>query len=383
MKLESLQQWLGEQLVQNQIIKVVFSKPAGESTASKVTIEPVLIKNELMYQCSAQIGAQVKHENVPADQLSQKIAACFPASFAQLLVRTTVEDRTFYANNDGSLGLSKQKHTQPLEQKMSPQNRQKQYLLKEGTNIPFLVELGVMAPDGKVKAAKYDKFKQINRYLELVADVAHELPTDRRLTIIDFGCGKSYLTFAVHYLFTTLLKREVNIIGLDLKADVIDHCNQVATKLECNGLTFKIGNIAQFEGVDAVDMVISLHACDTATDYALAKAVTWNAQVILAVPCCHKELAQQLHNDNLSPLLKHGILKERFAAELTDALRAELLGTVGYQAQVIEFIDLEHTPKNLLIRAVKKLSQPATHDLERCCQAYSVEPLLMKLLYSK
>ena len=391
MNKQSLINWFNERIDAQQCIKIVLSKALPNSEISKITIEPVLIKDRLMYQCALQVSAQVKHENVRTEDLCEKIVDWFGDLFEQLLVRTTVEDRTFYANTDGSIGVSKQKHSKPLIQKVVAHNRQKEYLLQDGTPVPFLIELGVMTPEGKVRAAKYDKFKQINRYLEMVADCVDALPKDRPLTIIDFGCGKSYLTFAVHYFFSQLRKTQVKIIGLDLKAEVINECNEIAKKLGCDGLSFQIGDIAQFAEVDAVDMVLSLHACDTATDYALAKAVGWNAQVILAVPCCHKELAQQMSNDDLSPILSYGIVHERFAALATDALRAELLKTVGYRVQLLEFIDLENSPKNILIRAIKQLGvqgdrvsslshKPDFQSFERSCQALHVEPLLKKLL---
>jgi len=173
------------------------------------------------------------------------------------------------------------------------------------------------------------------------------------VTILDFGCGKSYLTFAMYHYLKELKAYPVRIIGLDLKADVIAHCNELAQKYGYSGLQFLVGDIAQYEGVDAVDMVVTLHACDTATDYALDKAVKWGAKVILSVPCCQHELNQQIENELLQPVLKYGLIKERMAALLTDALRAEILESKGYQVQILEFIDMEHTPKNILIRGVK------------------------------
>ena len=381
MNLQQLQQWLHDHIEQKLFVKAVLNKPTASSPVSKITIEPVLVNGRPVYHCSLQVGAQVKHENRDDHSIVEVIMQFLMTDFEQLLVRTVHADHSFYRNNDRSIGTSKQTHKKPIERVVKEHNRQKQYLLKEGIAVPFLIELGVMNTAGKVLAAKYDKFRQINRFLEMVADVAPELPLDRALTIIDFGCGKSYLTFAVHYFFTQLLKRPVTIIGLDLKAEVIGHCNRVAQKLGCDGLRFEVGDIAQFMRSEPVDMMISLHACDTATDHALAQAIAWKAQVILAVPCCHKEVLQQIKHDDLQPLLAYGIIKERTAALFTDALRAELLQTVGYKVQLLEFIDLEHTPKNILIRALKS-DKPVQHDvkLQRCLTALHLKTTLQRLL---
>lgn len=233
-------------------------------------------------------------------------------------------------------------------------NRTKHYILEEGKPVDFLVGLGVQTPDGRVTRARFDKFRQINRYLEFIEDVIDELPKDRTIRIIDFGCGKSYLTFAMYYYLHELQHRDIQVTGLDLKTDVIKHCNELAEKLGYDRLKFERGDISTYEGTDVADMVVTLHACDLATDYALDKAVKWGARVILAVPCCQHELNRQIKCDPLKPVLKYGIIKERVAALLTDALRANLLEQQGYETQILEFIDMEHTPKNLLIRAVKR-----------------------------
>jgi len=236
-------------------------------------------------------------------------------------------------------------------------NRQKQRVLQEGIAAPFLVELGIMTPEGLVHAKKQDKYRQINRFLEMVTDVLTYLPSDREITIVDFGCGKSYLTFALYHLLAVEQQRKINIIGLDLKADVIAFCSQLAEKLGYDQLRFLVGDIAEYEELQAADMVVTLHACDTATDAALAKAVNWGASVIMSVPCCQHELFQQISSDTLSPLLSQGLLKERFAALTTDAARGTLLEVIGYKVQMLEFVDPEHTPKNLLIRAVRTEQQ--------------------------
>ena len=207
-------------------------------------------------------------------------------------------------------------------------------------------------------AARYDKYRQINRFLEFIRDVLPDLPSGREITVVDFGCGKSYLTFAVYYYLNRLLGLDVRMIGLDLKADVIRECSRLAEKYGYEKLTFCVGDIASYQGASAVDMVMTLHACDTATDYALEKAVRWGARVILSVPCCQHELNRQIACEPLGPVLKYGLLKERMAALLTDGLRAGRLECEGYAVQILEFIDMEHTPKNILIRAVKPAGRP-------------------------
>ena len=262
-------------------------------------------------------------------------------------------------------------------------NKVKKYLLTEGVAVPFLVDLGVMTEEGKVIKAKYDKFRQINRFLEFIQDILPALPDDRELTILDFGCGKSYLTFAVYYYLKILNNYDVRIIGLDLKEDVIDKCNRYAEGYGYDKLTFLKGDIADYEGVSQVDMVITLHACDTATDYALYKAIKWNASVILSVPCCQHEINSQIKNDCLGPILKYGILKERMSALITDGIRAELLEENGYKTDILEFIDMEHTPKNILIRGVKtvkKLRSKEENNVHTLLENINSNQTLDKLL---
>ena len=260
-------------------------------------------------------------------------------------------------------------------------NKIKNYCLPEGEPVPFLVELGVMNASGKVLAAKYDKFRQINRYLEFVEDIVPSLPQNREISIIDFGCGKSYLTFALYYYLHEKLRLPVSITGLDLKKDVIEHCNALAEQFGYDRLRFLHGDIADYSGTDSVDMVVTLHACDTATDYALEKAVKWGASVIFCVPCCQHELNRQIKCDELAPVLKYGLLKERIAALVTDGLRAEMLEEAGYRTQILEFIDMEHTPKNILIRAVRQpLKIRKKTGFRKTAEFLNVEPTLDKLL---
>ena len=220
----------------------------------------------------------------------------------------------------------------------------------------------------------------MNRFLEFIEDIVPELPKDRESVIIDFGCGKSYLTFAMYYYLHELKHYDVRIIGLDLKADVIAHCQRLAEEYGYEKLSFLTGDIADYDGVDHVDMVVTLHACDTATDYALDKAVRWGAKVILSVPCCQHEVNGQIQNDLLQPVLKYGLIKERMSALLTDAIRANLLEEAGYQVQVLEFIDMEHTPKNILLRAVRTGKKKRSEDLTGLLKQLHISPTLERLM---
>ena len=254
----------------------------------------------------------------------------------------------------GKITIRKHRQEGQVQEINRSHNRSKKYILKEGVPVPFLQDLGVMTADGRVVRTKFDKFRQINRFLEFMEDVLPRLEKGREITILDFGCGKSYLTFAMYYYLHELKQYDIRMIGLDLKEDVIAHCSTLAEKYGYEKLQFLTGDIAAYEGVSAVDMVVTLHACDTATDYALAKAIGWNAKVILSVPCCQHELNTQIRNDILSPITEYGLLKERFAALVTDGLRAKYLEYAGYDTQVLEFIDMEHTPKNILLRGIRR-----------------------------
>ena len=269
-------------------------------------------------------------------------------------------------------------------------NRKKHYILEEGKAVPFLQDLGVMTKEGEIVRTKFDKFRQINRFLEFIEDILPELDKGRELTILDFGCGKSYLTFAMYYYLHELKEYDIRIIGLDLKKEVICHCNELSEKYGYEKLRFLEGDIADYTGVNKVDMVVTLHACDTATDYALAKAVGWDAKVILSVPCCQHELNRQIRNEVLEPVLRYGLLKERMAALITDGLRAQYLEREGDEAQILEFIDMEHTPKNILIRAVKRNQkadqkesvrrQQIEASIRKCEAELRVSPTLGRLL---
>lgn len=259
-------------------------------------------------------------------------------------------------------------------------NRPKNYLLQEGVSIPFLAALGMMTPEGKIVAKKYDKFRQVNRFLEMVDDIFEHLPKNRCLRVVDIGCGKASLTFALYHYLHGIKKLKVNMTGFDLKREVVVQCQALARELKWEGLKFAVADINEVHLDETVDLVVSLHACDTATDAALEKAVRWGAKVILAAPCCQHELYSQVRSEAMASLLRHGILRERFAALATDAARAELLEAKGYGVQILEFIDMEHTPKNIMLRAIKgtvESKQRQAKERYRCFkQALQITPSL-------
>jgi len=359
--LKSLNEWLHDMFVQNTLVSALLSSPRNtvSKPVRKVDVKPIIVKQILLYQFSYFDGSRVTHRNLDGEASIIEITSLLSDTFRLCDMHAASANIHVRVSKSGDTSISVRSLKQLAFVETTPQHdRAKTRILPEGEPIDFLVRLGVMTQDGRVTAAKYDKFKQINRFLEMAADVADRLKPEGTLHIVDFGSGKSYLTFALYYYFTKLRNRAVSIRGLDLKSDVVAFCNAVAHDIGYTDLEFAVGDIAGYTEIDSVDMVVSLHACDTATDDALAKAVVWNASVILAVPCCQHELFHQIRSEVNRPLLKHGILKERIAALVTDALRAEWLECMGYTVQVMEFIETEHTPKNLLIRAVKS-NRPA------------------------
>lgn len=347
------------------LIQFVLSQPhgaAGDEIPSKISGRRIQVKDGERIQFTSFLGTRQTHANLHADAARAECLALLKSRFSRLHLFTVTADIAVQANRDGTFRWREGPATKALE--VQPHNRSKQYLIPEDQPCPFLMEIGVMNHAGRVLAAKYHKFRQINRFLELVDDILPHLPSDRELQVVDFGSGKSYLTFALHHLLTQIRGRAVRIVGVDRKADVIRDCSRIAKELNCRGLTFEQGDIAQFGSIGKVDLMVALHACDTATDAALAQAVRWETPVILAVPCCQHELAATLKPaPALAAIDAHGILKERFAALATDALRANLLELCGYQTQVVEFIDLEHTAKNLLIRAIRRDQSLPRSDL--------------------
>lgn len=372
-----------EQALTKELQGITISNARKKDLGEKIKVRPVLLKDKLHFQVTFYQGTKVIHKNYTKEQLLPEITQWMQQYFKQLQAEYGQYQTTILVSKSGKVTI-KTKKCQRTEEKpvvLLTHNRKKKYILQEGIPIPFLVDLGVMTKEGKVVHAKYDKFKQINRYLEFVEDILEKLPKERTITILDFGCGKSYLTFALYYFLRELRGYQVNIIGLDLKEDVIATCNRLSKKYGYDkNLKFCVGDIAGYTGVDKVDMVVTLHACDTATDYALAKAVTWGAEVILSVPCCQHEMNRQIKNEMLEPVLKYGLIKERMSALITDAIRAELLEEQGYQVQILEFIDMEHTPKNILIRAVKDKEGKKKPQVDRLLQELQIHPTLAKLL---
>ena len=343
---------LSQRIINNEaIIFATFSGIKNKSlkTFNKVTIKKVMIKNELKHQFEYIYDKNVEHKNLNKVDSINEIDNLLQTYFKQALINTLESDYHILVSKSGVAKINKKAATKKFEE--ISHNRKKKYILNEGEVTSFLVELGIMTADGKVINSKYDKFKQINRYLELVSDCIPYLDKNKTIRIIDFGCGKAYLTFALYDFLVLKMGYNVEIVGLDLKENVINFCSNLAKKLNYDDLRFVQGDIKGFNEFKNVDMVISLHACNTATDDALATAVDWGAKVILAVPCCQHELLKKIKNKKMVPMLKYGIIKENLSSLLTDSLRANVLEIMGYRTQVLEFIDMEHTPKNIMIRA--------------------------------
>ena len=350
-----------EDFLDDSLLRIILSNPAfkdgaGPCKALKVRVRPVMLKGGMVFQAEELTEKQAFHRNLTREEGVSYLLGLMESGFKQAEVESSRGQARVLVGKKGTVSIKVKKNQQKMvaAPNVASHNRQKRYILEEGKHVAFLEDLGVMTADGKVVRSHYDKFRQINRFLEFIEDILPRLDKSRENVIIDFGCGKSYLTFAMYYYLHELKGYEVRIIGLDLKQDVIDHCNRLSVAYGFDKLKFYHGDIASYDGVDHVDMVVTLHACDTATDYALEKAVKWDASVILSVPCCQHELNKQMDNELLRPVLQYGLIKERMAALYTDALRAEILENRGYRTQILEFIDMEHTPKNILIRAVKQ-----------------------------
>lgn len=374
------------------LIRVILSNPSSKDGVIKICARPMLKNKSLLFQIEEYTKTQVFHKNLTAGDASSYLTGKLSsdtssqtASFKNALVETQSFTANVLVSKKGTITIKKKMNASAKQPKISlSHNRKKKYILEEGIPVPFLIDLGVMTQNGNIVNAHYDKFRQINRFLEYIEDILPSLPTGRELRILDFGCGKSYLTFAIYYYLKVLKGYPVRITGLDLKEDVIRYCNELAVKYGYDKLEFLCGDIAYYDGCSQVDMVVTLHACDTATDYALAKAVGWGAKVILSVPCCQHELNKQMKNDLLSPVLHYGILKERMAALMTDGLRAQILEANGYRTQILEFIDMAHTPKNLLIRAVYNgHCADNKAQINELLAAFDVNPTLYRLLCKK
>lgn len=361
-------------------ISGVVSNPRSKDGITKVKVRGVEKRGELLFQFEEFKNNQAFHKNLGKEEAIEYFEELIQ-EFKQLQIETRHKTVQVLVSKKGKMTIKSKLQACCQKEVDHSHNRAKRYILEEGKVVPFLQDLGVMTKTGEIVRTKFDKFRQINRFLEFVEDILPQLPKDREVTILDFGCGKSYLTFAMYYYLHELKKYDIRMIGLDLKTDVIRHCNELAEKYGYEKLKFLEGNIADYTGADEVDMVVTLHACDTATDFALAKAVGWKAKVILSVPCCQHELNAQMKNEVLAPVFSYGLIKERMAALFTDALRAEYLKREGYDTQILEFIDMEHTPKNILIRAVytgkPAKNEAQIHEIE---EMLHVDPTLGRLL---
>ena len=361
------------------LVYMVISGARGGGDFIKIKVRPVMIRDSLYFQVSRYTDKQVFHENMTAEDALETLSGWILHDFRQAQIRMQNEMVTVLVSKKGKATV-KSKKAACIETQNLEHNRKKQYIIEEGTAVPFMIDLGVMTESGKIIRTRYDKYRQINRFLEFIEDILPELPTDRTVHIIDFGCGKSYLTFAMYYYLKVLKHYDIRITGLDLKQKVIEDCQALADRYGYDGLQFLCGDIADYNGT------VTLHACDTATDYALYKAVKWHASVILSVPCCQHELNRKMQCETLSGAFQYGLIKERTAALMTDAMRGQLLEMKGYKTQLLEFIDMEHTPKNILIRGVKSkglLSKAARkqqmENYQKCRDFFGAELTLEKL----
>lgn len=381
--MDKLNSVIGNIFSDEKLIKIIFSNKRLKSLSyNKVQIKPLKLQSLVKYQVEYTFDKKVTHRNISLEEAMELSVELLAQDFKQANAFTLCEDIQILAAKPHAPRVTTSPPTKGMPS--LEHNKKKNYIIEENSPCDFLIRLGVMDSSGKVVQKHYSKFRQINRYLEIVEDVFPSLPGEKTLKIIDFGCGKAYLTFALYYYLKVLKKRNVEIIGLDLKKDVILFCQKIADDLNYNGLHFIMGDIADYTN-DSADMVVTLHACDTATDYALINAVAWNTKVILSVPCCQHELFNQISNDTHNPILKYGILKDRLTEYLTDGLRGLKLESKGYQVSMIEFVSLEHTAKNIMIRAVKtgtdssKKSLKALSQYEALRDFYNVNPTIEQL----
>lgn len=377
---------------QDKILKAVISNPKSKTADYKKIV--VTLKNigkREMYQLERFTEKQAFHENIEIDHIIKAVSDIMTeGEYRQLDAWSSASTYMIKVSKKGKISLTKKRVSDAATLKnikTDGNNRKKQYILKENENIPPLVDLGVFTKDGHIVNSMYDKYKQINRFVEIVDDVIDTaINKENGVNILDFGCGKSYLTFILYYYLTEIKKIKANIVGLDLKADVIEKCNKLSEKYGYSGLRFEVGDINGYESDIKPDMVITLHACDTATDYALYNAIKWGAKTILSVPCCQHELNAQIKTDELSALTDYGLIKERFSSLATDAIRGKLLESMAYSVSMLEFVDFSHSPKNLLIRAVKKnmtdeKRKKSREKAEVIMNEFCFKPTLYNLLY--
>lgn len=382
---DNLRNIIEENVANTSLIYAVFASPINksENKYKKITVKPISSNDKVIYQLEKFTDKQAFHENLELSSIVDKILDLVEL-FKNINIFTVDADYQVLVSKKGDVRIVKLSPTKTMS--ISSHNKTKKYIIPDNEPCDFLIELGVMNKDAKVLAKKYDKFKQINKFLEIVDDAvtkAFPVSDTAPIKIIDFGCGKAYLTFALYYYFNKIKKIDVQIVGLDLKKEVIDFCNGVAQKLNYSKLKFENGDIKNYNTNQAVDMVVTLHACDNATDAALVKAIKWNTNIILSVPCCQHEFFDKIDNNNLEPMLKHGLIKERLSSLVTDSLRSLFLETKGYKVQLIEFVDMEHTPKNILIRATKSnISEEAINEYENFKKFWSLDDIFIEKYFT-
>ncbi len=366
----------------SEFIKANLSSPRSKKNIyRKIEIHKIIKNKEIIYQLAQYTEKQVFHKNLTEEELIIFYENALISEYKQGLIQCSGVDYQLFSISKGEITYRKiiTKNENHLD---ATHNRKKNSLLEENKFIPFLYELGVINKDGIIIQTKYSKYRQINRFLEFIKDIVPSLPKNQKIHIVDFGCGKSYLTFATHYYLQNILGLDIEIIGLDLKEDVINTCNSIVKKYDMKNIKFFVGNIENYISEKPIDMVITLHACDIATDFALEKAIKWNAKVILSVPCCQHEVHQNMKCANLKLFEDYGLIQERLASLITDVTRAELLKLHGYKVQILEFIDMEHTPKNILIRATLNpaYKYKDTTKLDLMKKEFNYELTLEKLL---
>ena len=373
-----------EKMTSEQLVKVVISNKVNkENKYNKIIFVLKEKNNQKYYQIEKYTDKQVFHQNIEINMLNEKLIEYLSFDYKQASAWSKDSTYDLKISKKGKIFLGKKSNNNTKLINLK-QNKQKNYILKEGMIIEPLIDLGIFTKDGKVINSMYDKYKQINRFIEIIDDEIKKKDY-KELTVIDFGCGKSYLTFVLYYYFTKIKNINVKMVGLDLKDDVINKCNKIAERYGYDGLIFERGDINGYKYSDNVDMVITLHACDTATDYALYNAIKWNAQMIFSVPCCQHELNKQIHSENLSIINRYGIIQERMSALMTDAIRGNLLEYMGYKTQIMEFIDMVHSPKNILIRATKAnisndTKKKSIKEAEELIKEFNLSPTLYNLL---
>ena len=381
--MEELKKTLDE-VFEKEVIKIVISnKVKKDEKYNKVNISLKENNKNKFYQIEKFTDKQVFHENIKIDEINEKVYEIIDGKYKQMTAWSSSETFDLKISKKGKIFLGKKKNDNS-KIITKGHNKEKNYILKEVMIIEPLIDLGIFTKEGKVVNSKYDKYKQINRFIEIIDDEIKKNDY-KELTILDFGCGKSYLTFVLYYYFVKIKNINVKMIGLDLKEDVIKKCNEIAKRYNYDNLHFELGDINGFKYNNKVDMVITLHACDTATDYALYNAIKWNSKMIFSVPCCQHEFNAQMKAEELSILTKYGIVQERVAALMTDSVRANLLECAGYKTQLLEFIDIAHSPKNILIRASKaniskEKKEKSLVEVQNLMNTFSFEPTLYNLL---